>query len=377
MDNRNPQHPLHLPPQMSSNAASSSSSPTSVSSGRSLPLSSSSYPPPDGRFSVAVPLPFRKDGRPNPEWGQGRLRRATAPSSTDNEDDEASIRAATAMIAMRQRQSRQQNTGAWQPSAQSIFSFKRAFNATMAAGGGSGSRIGVLDSPTRAMSTATASPAVDDGGQTSSGGGGVERDVTLTPINPAVRSRPQHVGSPASELTTSPRVVSLGEPLSNDTRSHQPRPHSPNATLRHYRRSAKRGHDRPPVHHPGYDLGQPGRELDMVLVPHPNIGRLAASFLRLHDGAFVLRTDGAWTYAIVAEVVTSLPPSSSDDGNVSNVEKDTSNEEDRGFTLRFVTDFDGSCKSIPEGKWGTHIRLIRSSSSRGEIERRCHSSPLP
>ncbi|EJK68430.1 hypothetical protein THAOC_10391, partial [Thalassiosira oceanica] len=303
------------------------------------------------------PLPFRKDGRANPEWSQGQPRRASTgelPPPTDDEDDEASIRAATAMIAIRQRQSRQLSTGVWQPSAQSIFSFKRAFNATMASGGGSGSRIGVLDSPARAIargdqppSTATTpSPAADDHGQTPSDGG--ERDVTLAPASPAVRSRPQHTDSPASERTTSPQVASAswGEPRPNGTRSHQPRTDSPHSTLRRqFRHSKNHGHGRSPVHHPGYDLGQPGRESDMVLVPRPDIGRLAASFLRVHDGAFVRRTDGAWTYAIVAEVV---PPSSPSDNNV---EQGTSNGEDRWFTLRFVTDFDGSCKSISEGKW--------------------------
>lgn len=383
MNNQN-LHPRRIPLQHRT-TNDSSSSPTTVSRGRPLPLSSSSYPPSlsGGRFAVAVPLPFRKDGRANPEWSQGQPRRASTgelPPPTDDEDDEASIRAATAMIAIRQRQSRQLSTGVWQPSAQSIFSFKRAFNATMASGGGSGSRIGVLDSPTRAIargdqppSTATTpSPAADDHGQTPSDGG--ERDVTLAPASPAVRSRPQHTDSPASERTTSPRVASAswGEPRPNGTRSHQPRTDSPHSTLRRqFRHSKKHGHGRSPVHHPGYDLGQPGRESDMVLVPRPDIGRLAASFLRVHDGAFVRRTDGAWTYAIVAEVVPPSPPSDN------NVEQGTSNGEDRWFTLRFVTDFDGSCKSISEGKWGTHIRLIRSSSSRGEDGRRCHSSPLP
>jgi len=50
------------------------------------------------------------------------------------------------MIAMRQRRSRRLSTaGTLQPSAQSLF--KRAFNATMASGGGSDRGI-VLDSPT-------------------------------------------------------------------------------------------------------------------------------------------------------------------------------------------------------------------------------------
>jgi len=115
----------------------------------------------------------------------------------------------------------------------------------------------------------------------------------------------------------------------------------------------------------------------MVLVSRPDVGRLAASFLRVHDCAFVLRTDGVWTYAIVAEVVPSSPPSSDNDNNDTNAEEGASDEVDRGCTLRFVTDYDGSCKGISERKWGTHIRLIRSSSCREESERRCNSSPLP
>ena len=356
---------------MSSNTASSS--PSTVSMGQPLTFLSSSYPPSssDGRFAIAAPLPFRKDGRANPEWTQGQMRRALTgeplpPTNNGDDEYEASIRAATAMIAMRQRRSRQlsSTTGTWQPSAQSIFSFKRAFNATMAPS----SRGIVLDSQTSAIapsSTATTlRPAAADRVQTSSGGGG---EGGVTPVDPAVRSRTQHMD--VSERTASPRTVSWGEPLPAFTRSHQPRPDSPHPTRRHLRRNQKRGHGRSPVHHPDYDLGQPGRESDMVQVPRPDIGRLAASFLRVHDCAFVLRTDGVWTYAIVAEV---LPPSSDDDNNAE--EGTTSDQEDRGCTLRFVTDYDGSCKSISERKWGTHVRLIRSSSSRRVVS---SSPPFP
>jgi len=174
------------------------SSPTTVSMGQPLTTSSSSYPPPsssDGRVAGAVPLPFRKDGRANPESQcQPRSRALTGEPllpPTNNGDDEASIRAATAMIAMRQRWSRR--LGSTQPSAQSIFGSKRAFNATTASCGGSGI---VLDSPINAIAhddsatATTSSPVAADRGQTSSGGG----EGGITPVDPDVRSRPPSQG---------------------------------------------------------------------------------------------------------------------------------------------------------------------------------------
>jgi len=62
----------------------------------------------------------------------------------------------------------------------------------------------------------------------------------------------------------------------------------------HVRLSAK--HDV----HPGYSVGDPGRDEDMMIASQKETV-LSASRLRIGDGGFVARSNGAWVYAIVID----------------------------------------------------------------------------
>jgi len=133
---------------------------------------------------------------------------------------------------------------------------------------------------------------------------------------------------------------------------------------------------RGPIMHPQYTLGDSARDEDMIVFPKRKKSRLrrrrrrlrnthksqedsgsdsngemdegsssrsahismAIGQLRHLDAAFVRRSDGSWTYAIVA------------DGN------DTE--------IRFVINNSGSTKSFPRSNWDSNVRRIRVLSER-------------
>ena len=85
-------------------------------------------------------------------------------------------------------------------------------------------------------------------------------------------------------------------------------------------------------------------------VKQSNINRkthltLAASRLRELDGAFVLRSDLRWTYAVVARVI--LPEETVDDGNI------------HRCRIEFIVSKAGATKSVSYGGWARGVRAIR------------------
>eukprot|EP00581_Thalassiosira_minuscula_P019077 CAMPEP_0183726282 /NCGR_PEP_ID=MMETSP0737-20130205/22969_1 /TAXON_ID=385413 /ORGANISM="Thalassiosira miniscula, Strain CCMP1093" /LENGTH=297 /DNA_ID=CAMNT_0025957589 /DNA_START=191 /DNA_END=1084 /DNA_ORIENTATION=- len=89
-----------------------------------------------------------------------------------------------------------------------------------------------------------------------------------------------------------------------------------------------------------YELGQQGRRIHMRVEPNIQSAQLAvASLLRQFDAAFIKRSDGRFTYAILAEICRER------DGEPSK--------------LRFVVDSEGSTKNFRCHKWGDCVRLIR------------------
>lgn len=85
------------------------------------------------------------------------------------------------------------------------------------------------------------------------------------------------------------------------------------------------------------DVGASGEMLDC----DPLLARELVFGLRRHDFAFVLRSDGRWTYAIIAE-----------------------RQEKK---LRFVVDKNGSTKSVYRKDWLDSIRLVNNSYNRERL----------
>mmetsp|Transcript_32726 Transcript_32726/g.60340 ORF Transcript_32726/g.60340 Transcript_32726/m.60340 type:complete len:281 (-) Transcript_32726:181-1023(-) len=77
------------------------------------------------------------------------------------------------------------------------------------------------------------------------------------------------------------------------------------------------------------DIGDVVKRVDMV---REGSDQLEIGSLQIHDFAFILRSDGQWTYAIIAD----------------------RNED----VIRFVADTRGSHKALTRRNWATHIRLV-------------------
>ena len=93
--------------------------------------------------------------------------------------------------------------------------------------------------------------------------------------------------------------------------------------------------------HPDYVLGQEGHTIDMVCEATRESAKLAISFLRQFDRAFIKRSDGRWSYSML---IQKIQP-----GNDFNK-----------WTLRFVVDEFGSTKTVTNYcNWGEHVRLIK------------------
>lgn len=84
----------------------------------------------------------------------------------------------------------------------------------------------------------------------------------------------------------------------------------------------------------------------MIIAPTPEQAFEATSSLRKHAFAFVKRTDGSYSYAILA--FRSLEPPMDNSG------PDNSLEEYMGFVMCG----DGSTKKLRKKHWGNHVRLV-------------------
>lgn len=84
-----------------------------------------------------------------------------------------------------------------------------------------------------------------------------------------------------------------------------------------------------------YSVGDKGREEDMIIDSKKETAA-AVALLRVSDAAFVRRSDGNWTYAVVKERV---------DGN--------------DASIKFKVNARGSTKSFPMSQWGSYIRRVK------------------
>jgi hypothetical protein len=86
---------------------------------------------------------------------------------------------------------------------------------------------------------------------------------------------------------------------------------------------------------PTFSVGDKGHDEDMIIGPK-KVTAAAVSLLRVSDAAFVRRSDGTWTYAVV---------------------KDRTHGENA--SIKFKVNARGSTKSFPPSQWGTYIRRIQ------------------
>jgi hypothetical protein len=92
-----------------------------------------------------------------------------------------------------------------------------------------------------------------------------------------------------------------------------------------------------PHHLPSYEIGDKGSDEDMIITSKRETAAAVAQ-IRVNDAAFVRRSDGSWTYAVVKDRV--------DDG--------------RHESIRFKVNTRGSTKSFPPSQWGTYIRCVNT-----------------
>ena len=90
---------------------------------------------------------------------------------------------------------------------------------------------------------------------------------------------------------------------------------------------------------PGYSLGDiPSHTQHMILPSTLKEGVESASTLQPLDFAFILRSNGTWTYAVVCEILNC---------NINNKP-----------SIKFVVDRQGRTRTIPKKYWGKYICLI-------------------
>ena len=94
------------------------------------------------------------------------------------------------------------------------------------------------------------------------------------------------------------------------------------------------------VSHPDYTLGQESHDIDMVVESTEESGKFAVSLLRQFDAAFVRRSDGRFSYAML-------------------IDRTMSDDHFENSLLTFVLDEEGSTKSIKMSKWGKYVRLVK------------------
>ena len=89
----------------------------------------------------------------------------------------------------------------------------------------------------------------------------------------------------------------------------------------------------------GYSIGDIGRD-EVMIIDSKKATAAAVAKIRANDAAFVRRSDGSWTYAIVKDRSFGSVPS-----------------------IRFKVNARGSTKDFPETQWGTYVRRIKQRSS--------------
>jgi len=89
---------------------------------------------------------------------------------------------------------------------------------------------------------------------------------------------------------------------------------------------------------PNYSCGDKGRREDMIIASKKDTAA-AVALLRKNDAAWVRRSDGRWTYAIVKDR--------------------TYDESGEVETIRFKVNPRGSTKAFPKSQWGTYVRRTK------------------
>ena len=113
---------------------------------------------------------------------------------------------------------------------------------------------------------------------------------------------------------------------------------------------------------PGYSLGQlPKHRSHMVIPTMREAGVEYASTLQPLDFAFVLRSDGYWTYGIVCDII-----GPNGEGDIVGVGSQGNQQ-----SIRFAFNLHGSNKTIHKKNWGHKIRLIN-----GDHEKNCFASAM-
>ena len=90
---------------------------------------------------------------------------------------------------------------------------------------------------------------------------------------------------------------------------------------------------------PHYSVGDKGNDEDMI-IENKKTTAAAVSKIRPNDAAFVRRSNGSWTYAVVKDRTYS------------------DNE-----TIRFKVNVRGSTKAFPTSQWGTYVRRVKKVSN--------------
>lgn len=97
---------------------------------------------------------------------------------------------------------------------------------------------------------------------------------------------------------------------------------------------------------PGYALGDVGRTGHFAAEISRDVATAEARGLAVGDGAFVLRSDQKWAYAVVTARVGGENP-----------------------TLTFAVDGRWNCKTLPAATWGKYVRVIRVPTEVALLER--------
>eukprot|EP00584_Thalassiosira_punctigera_P000525 CAMPEP_0172527054 /NCGR_PEP_ID=MMETSP1067-20121228/1837_1 /TAXON_ID=265564 ORGANISM="Thalassiosira punctigera, Strain Tpunct2005C2" /NCGR_SAMPLE_ID=MMETSP1067 /ASSEMBLY_ACC=CAM_ASM_000444 /LENGTH=200 /DNA_ID=CAMNT_0013310713 /DNA_START=131 /DNA_END=733 /DNA_ORIENTATION=+ len=104
-----------------------------------------------------------------------------------------------------------------------------------------------------------------------------------------------------------------------------------------------------------YNLGETLRNTShMIVEPRPELASRAADSLKKHDCAFIRRSDGSYSYAILA--YRSLAPPSEDEIDGKN--RSGSSERSLEEVMAFVMDTAGSLKVLKREQWSRLVRLV-------------------
>ena len=96
-------------------------------------------------------------------------------------------------------------------------------------------------------------------------------------------------------------------------------------------------------------LGDIATPRDMHIEPNPRKAYENAASLQIHSFAFILRSNGQWTYAILANRPVESGPEAS---------------------IRFVLDTEGRTKTLKSKHWSKCLRLVKDPESQHVVEGR-------